>query len=190
MAAARDEDRQRVVVGAGPPYLAGLIAASPQLRRDISNAVRVGVSPRRYAGWEPRTRYRYDDQGRIAYTEPDPEWDEWDAALVDEWLNWTAGVHTCGHHETEQPGPDARFVASYTICKACQALQREQEKQEKADKPSRELGHNPDYARRWRVDLKTYAELAQQAADQQTRKSPMQQMQEALAALDASEAPA
>lgn len=186
MAAARHEDRQRVDVGAGPPYLAGLIASSPQLRRDVRNSITAGVSPRRYAGWEPRTRYSYDDQGRISHTEPEPEWDEWDTALVDELLNWQAGVHTCGHHESEQPDADHLYVASWTACKACAALQAAQEKQSKEDEPARKQGRNPDYPRRWRVDLTSRADLERQATERATRKSPLQQMQEALEKLEES----
>ena len=144
----------------------------------------VGVSPRRYAGWEPRTRYVYDAQGRVAWTEPEPEWDEWDQALLDAWLDWQAGVHTCGHHESEQLNPDAEFVASFTTCKACVALQRKQESQATADKPELKKGRNPDYPRRWRVDLRSRAQLAAELAAASTQKSPMQRMYEAVAALD------
>lgn len=29
-------------------------------------------------GWEPRTLYVYDDDGRLLYTEPEPEFDDYD----------------------------------------------------------------------------------------------------------------
>lgn len=179
MVAARDDDRERLGERGRPPYLAGLIAGSAQLRRDIGNAVRVGISPRRYAGWEPSTRYRYDEQGRLTHTQPEPELDEWDQALVDEWLNWQAGVHTCGHHED---AVGAAYQASFTVCKACQALQKAQEQQSKQDEPARKAGQNPDYPRKWRVDLLSREELEQRT--RQDSRSPLQKMQDAVAKLD------
>lgn len=142
------------------------------------------MSPRRYAGWEPRTRYVYDDAGRILHTEPEPEWGELDNALVDALENWQAGVHTCGHHESEQLDPDAVFVASYTVCKACATLQAAQEKQAKADEPERKRGRNPDFARWWRLLVKSRAQLIQEAAERAGRKSPQEQMNEAVAKLN------
>ena len=142
------------------------------------------MSPRRYAGWEPTTRYLYDDQGRLVSSSADPEWDEFDNALLDELLNWQAGVHSCGHHESEQLDPDAVFAAGYTVCKACEALQRAQVAQAETDKPAVKAGKNPDFPRRWTVLLKSRAELGRVAAEQADRKSPQQLMNEAVSKLD------
>ena len=186
MAAARFDDHRRVCERGRPPYLADAVAASPQLRRDIGNALAAGISPRRYAGWEPSTGCAYDEQGRISHTVPEPEWDELDNALVDALENWQAGVHTCGHHESEQLDPDAVFVAGYTVCKACQALQAAQEKQAKTDKPEREAGHNPDFPRRWRIRTASRAQVSREAAERAARKTPQQRMDEAIAQLEQS----
>lgn len=162
------------------------MAASPQLRRDIQCAVAVGVSPRRYAGWEPVTRYSYDAAGRVAHTRPEPEWDEWDQALVDAWLNWQAGLHTCGHHESETADPGVAFVASFTECRACAALQAAQESRAKVDEPALKAGRNPDYPRRWRVDAVPVAA----AVRDPDWKSPQQRMLEAMEAMAKLEASA
>ena len=61
---------------------------------------------------------------------------------------------------------------------------RKQESQATADKPELKKGRNPDYPRRWRVDLRSRAQLAAELAAASTQKSPMQRMQEAVAALD------
>jgi hypothetical protein len=114
----------------------------------------------------------------------EPEWDEFDNALVDEWEDWRAGVHSCGHHESEQTDPDAVFVAGYTVCAACQALQAAQEKQATTDKPQREKGRNPDFPRRWQVNRRSRTQLARKVAEAATRKSPQQLMDEAVARLD------
>lgn len=49
------------------------------MRREVEAAVRVGVSPRRFWGWEPTTRTTYvrDGEGRVAssVTTVEPEWD-------------------------------------------------------------------------------------------------------------------
>lgn len=142
------------------------------------------MSPRRYAGWEPRTRYTYDPAGRVSHTTPEPEWSEFDQVLIDELLNWQAGVHNCGHHESEQLDPETVFVGGYTICKACEALQRAQEEQAQLDKPARQAGRNPDYPRWWRVWRRTRTELQRRAVERAGRKSPQQMMNEALAKLD------
>lgn len=144
------------------------------------------MSPRRYAGWEPRTTYHYSEDGRVEWTEPEPEWDEWDTALVDELLNWQAGLHTCGHHETDTADRGNLYVAGYTICRACEALQRAQEKQSETDKPARKAGRNPDYPRRWRVRRTTAEQVAREAAEQAQRKTPQQLMDEAVAQLEES----
>lgn len=144
----------------------------------------MGVSPRRYAGWEPRTRYRYDDHGRIIHTRPEPEWDEWDQVLVDELQNWQSDVHSCGHHRSEQRDPDTQFVATFTVCQACAVLQDKQREQARQDEPERKKGGNPDFPRWWTVDRRSRTAAARQAAAQTEQKTPLQRMQEAVAALD------
>lgn len=144
------------------------------------------MSPRRYAGWEPVTHWHYTD-GRVTHTTVDPEWDEWDQALIDALLNWQAGVHRCGHHETEQADPDTVFVAGYSVCKACEALQQAQRRQAEQDKPRIKDGQNPDYSRRWSIFRKSRAALEQAAAERVERKTAQQRMDEAVARLAAEE---
>ena len=147
--------------------------------------MQAGVSPRRYAGGEPATIYHYDEQGRLTHTQPEPEWDEWDQALVDELALWQTGIHqACGHHETALADPDVIPVAGYSVCKACQALQAAQQQQARTDKPAREAGKNPDYPRRWSIYLRSRTQAEEEAARRAEQKSPMQVMQEKLAELD------
>ncbi len=137
------------------------------------------MSPRRYGGWEPATVYHYDDAGRITHTTTEPEWDTLDQALIDELLNWQAGVHKCGHHETENTNRDLVHVASFTVCKACQALQRAQDQQAQLDKPAIKAGRNPDYARRWVVQAMSRAQAAADAAARALRKDGAELLAEA-----------
>lgn len=47
----------------------------------------MGVSLKRFNGWEPTTTYVYDDEGRVIASRPESEWDdterEWFLALGD-----------------------------------------------------------------------------------------------------------
>ncbi len=70
------------------------------------------------------------------------------------------------------------------MCKACESLQRAQEEQAKHDKAAREAGKNPDYARVWQVDSRSVTELTEQAKKTASEKTPLQRMQDAVAALD------
>lgn len=36
----------------------------------------MGISHKRFLGWEPTTIYTYDDAGRLIESVPEPEWDE------------------------------------------------------------------------------------------------------------------
>lgn len=108
------------------------------------------MSPRRYGGWEPHTLYHYDSDGRLVSTRPEPEWDEWDEAILDAWSDWQSGYYGCGHHVTES-APDMEHEAGFAVCRACQTLQAAQEKQATADKHAIAKGRNPDFPRRWGV---------------------------------------
>lgn len=83
---------------------------------------------------------------------------------------WNAGVHACGHHESEQDDPETVFVAGYSVCRACEALQEAQKQQRVTDAPAIKAGENPDYPRWWRLRRTTRAEYrAEQAAKAKAR---------------------
>lgn len=52
------------------------MAEDPELRQQVELAERLGVSFKRLTGWEPTTRYVYDEQGRLVSSTPEAEWDE------------------------------------------------------------------------------------------------------------------
>jgi hypothetical protein len=65
----------------GRPFLARRIATEEGLRERLEAAERLGVSPKRLDGWEPRetTVHEYDDDtGRLirSTTTREPEWDD------------------------------------------------------------------------------------------------------------------
>lgn len=119
---------------------------------------------------------------------PEPEWDAWDTALVDALQEWNAGLHSCGHHQSEQDDPETVFVAGFTVCRACEALQAAQKKQHAADAPAIKDGHNPDYPRRWRLRRTTKAEYRAEIAAKATtvpKKTGQELMDQVKAALQA-----
>lgn len=52
------------------------MAGDGRLRADLETAEALGVSLKRFSGWEPITTYTYDDDGRLLSSQPEPEWDE------------------------------------------------------------------------------------------------------------------
>lgn len=100
--------------------------------------------------------HHYDDDGRLTYTVAEPEWDEYERALVDAYLDWKADLHSCGHPLTEtlmEAGkPPARYQAGFTVCAACVALSNAQRAQEKKDAPVEKGGGVIAHAARlWQV---------------------------------------
>jgi len=63
----------------GCPFLARRLE-DPELRARVEAAERLGISLRRFDGWEPveETVYEYDEQGRLvrSVTTRDSEWDD------------------------------------------------------------------------------------------------------------------
>lgn len=54
----------------------GRLARDEVLRGQVEAAERLGVSLKRFQGWEPSTLYEYDDAGRLVSSRPETEWDE------------------------------------------------------------------------------------------------------------------
>lgn len=58
-----------------PPFLTRLLADDPDLRERVESAERLGVSLRRFEGWEPTTFYEHHE-GRLVSSAPEVEWDD------------------------------------------------------------------------------------------------------------------
>lgn len=54
----------------------GRLARDEVLRGQVEAAERLGISLRRFSGWEPTTFYEYDDAGRLVSSRPEVEWDD------------------------------------------------------------------------------------------------------------------
>jgi hypothetical protein len=58
-----------------PPFLTRLLTDDPDLRERVEAAERLGISLRRFEGWEPTTAYEHQD-GRLVTSTPEVEWDD------------------------------------------------------------------------------------------------------------------
>lgn len=100
--------------------------------------MQVGVSPKRFDGWEPTettTVLAYDEQGRPARWETvrESEWDRRQRSLVLAYRLWEAGLcRRCGEHLGHATDPDtdpsnpmahrAWIAEDPTECYSCAAL--------------------------------------------------------------------
>lgn len=133
--------------GGGHPFVAGRIAASPELRRQIEAARRLGISLKRLCGWTPTRTTKTatgPDGVATATTTEEVEWDAQERA-------WMLGLHyleatSCGRcgtwlAESTDPGNDPdnpqahhHYVAETPAeCHACKVLYRAQRAAEKAN---------------------------------------------------------
>ncbi|MGW8565653.1 hypothetical protein [Isoptericola sp. NPDC055881] len=80
------------------------------MRAEVTAARTLGVSYKRFLGWEPTTVYEYDDAGRMVTSWPEVEWDdterewmlalaEWEASEVCPLCGWPKDV--CQAREAE-----------------------------------------------------------------------------------------
>jgi hypothetical protein len=103
--------------GRGHPFLAERLHRTPDLRARVEAAERLGISLRRFDGWEPTTFYEHDEQGRLVSSTPEVEWDEEQQALMlalsrhralsckgcGGWLPETTDIEADGAYQVERP---------------------------------------------------------------------------------------
>jgi hypothetical protein len=58
------------------PFLARRLEDSFELRRRVEAARTLGISLKRFEGWEPTTVHEHDEAGRLVSSTPEPEWDD------------------------------------------------------------------------------------------------------------------
>lgn len=125
----------------------------------------MGLSPRRYAGWEPVTRAWTDADG-VQRSQREPEWDWVDRAIITAWQRLVdrqcpqchrplalhrAEADACREQGADDPDYAAslNYGVGYLTCPAVVALDHRQAQQEKADEPARKAGRSPERARTW-----------------------------------------
>jgi hypothetical protein len=103
--------------GGGHPFLVERLHSSPHLRARVEAAERLGISLKRFDGWEPTTSYTHDEQGRLVSSTPEVEWDEEQQAIMlalgryrdllckgcGGWLPETTEIEADGAYRVEPP---------------------------------------------------------------------------------------
>lgn len=117
----------------------------------------LGISPRRFDGWEPRehTTITYDAEGRVVemVTTRESEWDDEDRGLLYALEDYEADLCPgCGHPLSQslhrEGVPDPVYQAAYAVCLGCVAKERAQKA---ADDHDQKLDHPRRAARHWTV---------------------------------------
>ena len=111
------------------PFLSRRLADTPDLRLKAEAAFGLGISVKRFDGWEPVevAEHEYDDSGRLVrtVTRREPEWDDEQRGWALAWLTYKANVHdACGHYLPDSTAPEADegYVVEAAIrCHACTA---------------------------------------------------------------------
>ena len=83
--------------------------ADPVHRREVEVARSLGISHRRFLGWEPVTRYRYDDHGRVTDSWREPEWSPPEREKMLALAFWDAVYRcpVCGGPKAECQSPES-----------------------------------------------------------------------------------
>lgn len=148
--------------------------SSPTLRADIATARRLGVSLRRFLGWEPRQWQRTDPDTGVTLTTTEAEYDGWEQVVQTAYDDFEANQHICGHSLTESlwdeaipPDQRSRWQAGFVECRACEVLEIAQREQAiKDDRQSeRDQRQVPTHHRLWRVEKHPSIAEAQAQAD-------------------------
>lgn len=106
------------------------LTGNPDLRREVEAATRLGISLRRWSGWEPRRVAVVDEDGRTVTT-TESEWDDdsraWVLALLEVEAQRCPG---CNGHlpDTTDPAHEGRYLTGPPLrCHRCTALHQRQD---------------------------------------------------------------
>lgn len=116
------------------PYVAEVVAADPALRGDLKRARSLGVSLRRYLGWEPTTTTRTGPDGTTITRRTEPEFDDWERALWAALDAYEAGCcpdcgipHAEGLFDADKPlGDRVAWQVGMAQCEPCKAIETAQ----------------------------------------------------------------
>jgi hypothetical protein len=98
----------------------------------VKAAQQLGISVRRFDGWEPTTYYEYDDEGRLVSSTPEPEWDERQQAYMLALLEYEARICPgCGHPLYISGDEEHNWDVEPIRCWACDAVAQARAKDER-----------------------------------------------------------
>lgn len=111
----------------GPPFLVSRLTAEPDTLVQVEEAERIGISLKRFQGWEPRTFYTHED-GVLVSSIPETEWDAsergWMLALVE----YRKGLcQQCGgllKETTDPKNEDGYKHLPPVCCERCKEFER------------------------------------------------------------------
>lgn len=91
------------------------------MRAEVETAERLGVSYKRFQGWEPTTVYTYDDAGRMVSSQPEVEWDDTERAWMLALQTWrdTELCTLCGWPKDACHDPQAEWNLEATLPIRC-----------------------------------------------------------------------
>ncbi|GAB3166599.1 hypothetical protein GCM10027059_25790 [Myceligenerans halotolerans] len=107
------------------------------MRAEVEAAERLGISYKRMQGWEPRTIYEYDTDGRLVASRPEVEWDDTERAWMLSLAAWRTEhvCPLCGMPREICQAPETEFnleVPLPTRCHVTTAIKRAQAARAKA----------------------------------------------------------
>lgn len=116
--------------------MSGAVKDDPTLRQDLRIARSLGISLRRFWGWEPHT---YTHDGR---TIPEAEYDEWERALWRALEMWEQDrCPGCGQAMSESIWPAKKdrphYRGGFHECSGCLAIEVAQIEQHRLDEQTR-----------------------------------------------------
>lgn len=102
------------------------------MRADVEAAQRLGISYKRFLGWEPATIYEHDGAGRLVSSRPEVEWDETERAWMLALETWKSErlCPLCGQPREVCQAPETEFALEVplpTRCHVTTAVRRAQE---------------------------------------------------------------
>lgn len=113
------------------------------MRLKVETAQKLGISLKRFQGWEPQTltRYEYDDQGRIRHTvsTTETEWDDTQQAWMIAYHLYEADrCSGCGGRwsETTDRKNEEAYVTEAIRCHSCTARAIAHEAAQNVHQPS------------------------------------------------------
>lgn len=117
------------------PFLVRRLGDEPGLRLRVEAAERLGISLRRFDGWEPTTRYRHR-KGRLVSSTPESEWDDEQRAWVLAMETWRSNrCPNCGRDIAECTGTEDWTVPPPRRCHVTTALAIARKPYEKNPQP-------------------------------------------------------
>lgn len=168
--------------------MAERLAGSPTEVARLRRPRELGISPKRYNGWEPRVVYRgFDRDGNPCLLseawevvgESEPEWDDLQRALIEGLERHEAELcQTCGFHESLTDVEAHDFAIETKVCDVCAERDRADRMIAKKDETDRKSkwGDEPPAERRDRADgrrlLVRYKGKAQAAASKTPSNRP------------------